>query len=83
MVELPKLPEVEITDPEKGSFCLKLETFKVKTKNYFKNDRDKMNIVVYRYRNAFYFVSPRLENRGGMDKILDALGKTSKSTEFN
>ena len=54
--EMQQLPEIEKVDSKKVIFCLKWTFYNGRRKIYisFKTDMDKMNIVVYRYRNNTY-----------------------------
>ena len=52
-VEMQQLPEIEKVDAENEISCLKWTIYNVRRKVVisFKTDTDKLNIVVYRYRN--------------------------------
>ena len=56
VVEMQQLPDIEKTDSKAEKSCLKWTIYngggKVCVK--FQRDTDKLNIVVYRYRNNFY-----------------------------
>ena len=53
LVEMQQLPEIEKADSEKETFCLTWTIYNGRRKVCigFKTDMDKLNIVVYRYRN--------------------------------
>ena len=52
-VEMQQLPEIEKVDSKNETSCLKWTIYKGRRKVCisFKTDMDKLNIVVYRYRN--------------------------------
>ena len=52
-VEMQQLPEIEKVDSKNEISCLKCTTYNGRRKvcTGFKIDMDKLNIVVYRYRN--------------------------------
>ena len=56
-IEMQQLPDFQKTDSKEEVSCLKWTFFigrrKVRVK--FQTDTDKLNIVMYRYRNSFYF----------------------------
>ena len=53
VVEMQQLPDIEKTDSEKEISCLKwtIHNGRRKVCVNFQTDTDKLNIVVYRYRN--------------------------------
>ena len=56
VVEMQQLPDVEKTDSTEKISCLKWTIYNGRRKVCvnFQTDADKLNIVVYRYRNRFY-----------------------------
>ena len=56
VVEVQQLPELENTDSKDESNCLKWTIYNGRRKVFvnFKTDKDKLNIVLYRYRNNFH-----------------------------
>ena len=56
VVEMQQLPDVEKTDSKKEVSCLKSKKCNGRSKVCvdFRTDTDKLNIVVYRYRNNSY-----------------------------
>ena len=56
VVEMRQLPDIENTDSKKEISCLKLTIFNGRREICvnFQIDTDKLNIVVYRYRNNLY-----------------------------
>ena len=55
-VEMEQLPDIEKTDSKEKICCLKWRIYNGRRKVYvnFQTDTDKLNIVVYRYRNNSY-----------------------------
>ena len=56
VVQMQQMPKVEKTDSKKETSCLKWTIQNGRRKVYvnFHTDTDKLNIVVYRYRNNLY-----------------------------
>ena len=56
VVEMQKLPDIEKTDAKEEISCLKQTIYNGRRKVCvnFQTDTDKLNIVVYRYRNNLY-----------------------------
>ncbi len=56
VVEMQQLPDTEKTDSKEEITCLKWTNYKGRRKVCvnFQTDTDKLNIVVYRYRNKLY-----------------------------
>ena len=56
VVELQQLPDIEKTDSKEELSCLKWTIYNGRRKvcENFQTDTDKLNIVVYRYRNNLY-----------------------------
>ena len=54
MVETQQLPDIEKTDSKDEIYCSKWSIYKGRRKVSinFQTDTDKVNIVVYRYRNV-------------------------------
>ena len=55
LVEMQQLPEIEKVDSKNDISCLKWTIYNGRRKVCisFKTDMDKLNIVVYRYRNKY------------------------------
>ena len=53
---MQQVPDIEKTDSKDEIFCLKLTIYNGRRKVcvIFQTDTDKLNIVVYRYRNSLY-----------------------------
>ena len=56
VVEMQQMPDIEKTDSKKELSCLKWRIYNGRRKVCvnFQTDTDKLNFVVYRYRNSFY-----------------------------
>ena len=56
VVEMQQLPDIEKTDSKEEIFCLKctISNGRRKICVNFQTDTDKLNFVVYRYRNNLY-----------------------------
>ena len=56
VVEMQQMPDIEKTDSKEEIFCLKWTIYNGRRKVFvnFQTDTDKLNIVVYRYRNNLY-----------------------------
>ena len=56
VVEMQQLPDNEKTDSKKEAFCIKWTKYNGRRKICvnFQTDTDKLNFVVYRYRNYLY-----------------------------
>ena len=56
LVETQQLPDIEKSDSKDEMFCLKWTIYNGRRKICinFQTDTDKVNIVVYRYRNSTY-----------------------------
>ena len=56
VVEMQQLPDIEKTDSKQETSCLKWTIYNGRRKVCvnFQTDTDKLNIVVYRYRNNIY-----------------------------
>ena len=63
LVKLQQLPEIEKMDSENEISCLRLTIYNGRRKICirFKTDMDKLNIVVYRYRNNTYVKDTEME----------------------
>ena len=63
LVETQQLPDIENTDSKDEISCLKWTFYIGRRKVYinFQTDTDKVNIVVYRYRNYTYLKDNELE----------------------
>ena len=57
------LPEIEKVDSKNENSCLKLTLYKGRKKVFisFKTDLDKLNFVIYRYRNNTYVKDTEME----------------------
>ena len=60
---MQQLPEIETVDSKNEISCLKWTTYNGRRKvcTSFKADMDKLNIVVYRYRNKTYVKDTKME----------------------
>ena len=60
---MQQLPEIETVDSKNEISCLKWTTYIGRRKicTSFKADMDKLNIVVYRYRNNTYVKDTKME----------------------
>ena len=58
VVEMQQLPDIEKTDSKEEIYCLKWTIYNGRRKVCvnFQTHRDKLNIVVYRYRNHLYLI---------------------------
>ena len=63
LVEMQQLPEIEKVDSKNEISCLKWTIYNGRRKVciIFKTDMDKLNIVVYRYRNNTYVKDTEME----------------------
>ena len=63
LVEMQQLPEIEKVDSKNEISCLKWTIYNGRRKVCisFKTDMDKLNIVVYRYRNNTYVKDTEME----------------------
>ena len=63
VVEMQQLPDIEKTDSEEEISCLKWTIYNGRRKVCvnFQTDTDKLNIVVYRYRNNLYLKDNELD----------------------
>ena len=63
VVEMQQLPDVEKTDSKEEISCLKRTIYNSRRKVCvnFQTDTDKLNIVVYRYRNNLYLKDTELD----------------------
>ena len=63
VVEMQQLPDIEKTDSKKEISCLKWTIYNGRRKVCvnFQTDTDKLNIVVYRYRNILYLKDNELD----------------------
>ena len=63
LVEMQQLPEIEKVDSKNEISCLKWTIYNGRRKVCisFKTDLDKLNIVVYRYRNNTYVKDTEME----------------------
>ena len=79
MVESQKLANNEDSEPEDKVFCRNSIFYNDRRKVCvnFKTDTDKLNIVMYRYRNNLYFEGDEVPT------ITDALGKTDVIFELH
>ena len=65
LVEMQQLPEIEKVDSKNGITCLKWTIYngRRKVRIGFKTDMDKLNNVVYRYRNNTYVKDTEMEQK--------------------
>ena len=63
VVEMQQLPDIEKTDSKEEISCLKMTIYNGRRKIgvNFRTDTDKLNIVVYHYRNNFYLKDNELD----------------------
>ena len=63
VVEMQQLPDIEKTDSKEEISCLKWTIYNSRRKVCvnFQRDTDKLNIVVYRYRNNLYLKDNELD----------------------
>ena len=63
LVETQQLPDIEQTDSKDEISCLKWTIYNGRRNvcNNFQTDTDKVNIVVYRYRNKTYLKEAEME----------------------
>ena len=63
LVEMQQLPEIEKVDSKNEISCLNWTIYDGRRKKFisFKTDMDKLNNVVYRYRNNTYFKVTEME----------------------
>ena len=63
VVEMQQLPDIEKTDSKDEISCLKWTLYDGRRKVYvnFQTGTDKLNIVVYRYRNNLYLKGNELD----------------------
>ena len=63
LVEMQQLPEIEKVDSKNEISCINWRIYNGRRKVCisFKTDMDKLNIVVYRYRNNTYVKDPEME----------------------
>ena len=63
VVEMQQLPDIEKTDSKEEISCLKWTIYNGRRKLCvnFQTDTDKLNIVVYRYRNNLYLKDNELD----------------------
>ena len=63
VVEMQQLPDIEKIDSKKEKSCLKWTKYNGRRKVCvnFQTDTDKLNIVVYRYRNILYLKDNELD----------------------
>ena len=63
VVEMQQLPDIEKTDSKEELSCLKwtIDNGRRKVCVNFQTDTDKLNIVVYRYRNNLYLKDNELD----------------------
>ena len=63
VVEMQQLPDIEKTDSKEEISCLKWTIYNGRRKVgvNFQTDKDKLNIVVYRYRNNLYLKDNELD----------------------
>ena len=63
LVEMQQLPEIENVDFKNEISCLKWTIYNGRRKvcKFFKTDMDKLNIVVYRYRNNTFVKDTEME----------------------
>ena len=63
LVQTQQLPDIENVDSKDEIFCLKLSIYNGRRKVCinFQTDRDKVNIVVYRYRNNTYLKDTEMD----------------------
>ena len=62
VVEMQQLPDIEKSDSKEEISCLKWTIYNGSRKVcvIFQNDTDKLNKVVYRYRNSLYLKTMKL-----------------------
>ena len=65
LVESQQLPDIEKVDSKHGISCLKWTIYNGRTKVCinFQTDADKVNIVVYRYRNITYLKDTEVDSK--------------------
>ena len=63
VVEMQQLPDIEKTDSKEKISCLKWTIYNGRRKVCvnFQTDTDKLNIVVYRYRNNLYLKNNEID----------------------
>ena len=63
VVEMQQMPDIEETDSKEETTCLKRTIYNGRRKVCvnFQTDTDKLNIVVYRYRNNLYLKDDELD----------------------
>ena len=63
LVETQRLPDIEKVDSKKEISCLKWTVYNRRRKMCinFHTDTDKVNIVVYRYRNSMYLKGTEMD----------------------
>ena len=63
IVEMQQMPDIEKTDSTEEISCLKWTIYNGRRKVCvnFQTDKDKLNIVVYRYRNNLYLKDNELD----------------------
>ena len=63
LVETPQLPDIEKADSKDEISCLKWTIYKGRRKVCinFQTDTDKVNIVVYRYRNSMHLKDTEMD----------------------
>ena len=72
VVEMQQLPDIEKTDSKKELSCLKWTIYNRRRKVCvnFQTDTDKLNIVVYRYRNNLYLKDFELDLKSSKNQSL-------------
>ena len=65
LVETQQLPDIEKSDSKDEISCLKWTIYNGRRKVCinFQTDTDKVNIVVYRYRNSTYFKDTEMDSK--------------------
>ena len=72
LVETQQLPDIEKSDSTDDIFCLKWTVYNGRRKVCinFQTDTDKVNIVVYRYRNNTYLKDTEIDLKSHYKKLL-------------
>ena len=65
LVRTQQLPDIEKADSKDEIFCLKWTIYNGRRKVFsnFQTDTDKVNIVVYRYRNSTYLKDTEMDSK--------------------
>ena len=65
LVETQQLPDIEKSDSKDEISCLKRTIYNGRRKTCinFQTDTDKVNIVMYRYRNSTYLIDTEMDSK--------------------